>query len=226
MTRFIGLDLGQQHDYTALVLSEPVDAPTGKKVMRQKTNRHGVILGPVETDELHTVHEVRHLQRWPLGTGYPEIVEHVRKMIASPELEDEPVCLALDATGVGRPVYDMFLAELGWVSGGLLPVVIHGGADEHHHSGVARVPKRELVSRAVKLLQKRELKIATTLPFAETLIGELKAFRLKINVNTGHDSYEAWRERDHDDLVLALCIALWAAEKGSVAPFVVSNFVR
>jgi len=226
MTHFMGLDLGQQHDYTALVLVEPVEEKTGNKVTRQKINRHGIILGPTEEDELHTVHEVRHLQRWPLGTGYPEIVEDVRRMIASPELSDEPVYLALDATGVGRPVYDMFLSELGWVSGGLLPVVIHGGADEHSHGGIARVPKRELVSRAVALLQKRELKIASALPHAQMLVEELKAFRLKINVNTGHDSYEAWRERDHDDLVLALCIALWSAEKGSIAPFVVRDFVR
>ncbi len=224
--RTIGLDLGQQHDYTALILDEPTERPTGEKRLRQKTNRHGFILGEVEEDVTHTVHEIRHVQRWPLGTGYPEIVADVRDIVRSPELEDAPVALALDAKGVGRPVYDMFVSALGWLSGGLLPVVMHGGADEHHHGGVDRVPKRELVSRAVKLFQKRELEISDMLPYAPTLIEELKAFRLKINVATGHDSYEAWRERDHDDLVLALCIALWAAEKGSVAPTVVYNFVK
>jgi hypothetical protein len=128
----------------------------------------------IEQDETRTVNVVRHLQRWPLGTGYPEIVSDVRRMIAAPELEDQAVTLALDATVLGRPVYDMFVAESGWVAGGLLPVVIHGRADEHHHGGVARVPKRELVSRAVKLLQKRELKLADTLPYAQTLVEELK----------------------------------------------------
>ena len=28
----------------------------------------------------------------------------------------------------------------------------------------------------------------------------------------GHDSYEAWREKDHDDLVLATSLAVWMRE--------------
>jgi len=31
-------------------------------------------------------------------------------------------------------------------------------------------------------------------------------------VATGHDSYEAWREGDHDDIVLSLAVACWSAE--------------
>jgi hypothetical protein len=38
-------------------------------------------------------------------------------------------------------------------------------------------------------------------------------FKLKINITTGHDSYEAWREGEHDDLVLAAALAVWAADK-------------
>ncbi len=49
-----------------------------------------------------------------------------------------------------------------------------------------------------------------------TLIDELHAFRVTISDN-GHDSYSAWRERDHDDLVLALCLAAWTAENKSAA---------
>lgn len=37
---------------------------------------------------------------------------------------------------------------------------------------------------------------------------------MKVNVSTGHDSYEAWREGDHDDLVLAAALAAWKAHKG------------
>lgn len=35
------------------------------------------------------------------------------------------------------------------------------------------------------------------------------SFRLKVNIATGHDSYEAWREGDHDDLVLSTSLAVW-----------------
>jgi hypothetical protein len=33
----------------------------------------------------------------------------------------------------------------------------------------------------------------------------------KVNLATGHDSYEAWREEAHDDLVLAVSLACWYA---------------
>ena len=42
---------------------------------------------------------------------------------------------------------------------------------------------------------------------------ELAQFKVKINISTGHDSYEAWREGDHDDLVLAVALACWYGVK-------------
>jgi hypothetical protein len=36
---------------------------------------------------------------------------------------------------------------------------------------------------------------------------------VKINISTAHDSYEAWREGDHDDLVLSVALACWAGER-------------
>ncbi len=36
---------------------------------------------------------------------------------------------------------------------------------------------------------------------------------MKIHVATAHDSYEAWREGDHDDLVLSVAMACWAGER-------------
>lgn len=56
------------------------------------------------------------------------------------------------------------------------------------------------------------LKIAK-LPLAATLKAELKNFKRKYTP-AGHEQYEAWRSGDHDDLVLALAIALWTAEHG------------
>jgi hypothetical protein len=45
----------------------------------------------------------------------------------------------------------------------------------------------------------------------DTLQTELGHFELKIS-QAGHDSYGAWREGTHDDLVLALAVALWYAQ--------------
>jgi hypothetical protein len=42
-------------------------------------------------------------------------------------------------------------------------------------------------------------------------VDELQKFRAKINLDTGEASFEHWRERDTDDVVLALACALWYA---------------
>ena len=44
---------------------------------------------------------------------------------------------------------------------------------------------------------------------ADVLVKELSNFRVKIDPVTAHDSYSAWREADHDDLVLAVALAAW-----------------
>jgi hypothetical protein len=59
------------------------------------------------------------------------------------------------------------------------------------------------------LLQNRRLKVAKALPETEVLMKELKDFRVKVNPATAHESYEHWREGDHDDLVLATAMATW-----------------
>ena len=54
--------------------------------------------------------------------------------------------------------------------------------------------------------------IARALPEAPVLVEELQNFKLKITT-AGNDTYEAWRESDHDDLVLAVAMAAWYGEK-------------
>jgi hypothetical protein len=56
---------------------------------------------------------------------------------------------------------------------------------------------------------------------------------MKISLTTGHDSYGAWREGTHDDLVLALACSLWAGERDrsmqAEAPLIMygaSNWIR
>ena len=63
------------------------------------------------------------------------------------------------------------------------------------------------------LLQSGRLKVAESLPLAPTLVSELLNFRVKIGPLTAHDSYGAWREGQHDDLVLALACAAWYGER-------------
>ena len=82
-----GLDLGQTTDPTALcILERP--APTSEKDDRRKV-----------------VYSVRHLQRFPLGTPYTDIVPAVAKIVDTPPLKGH-VTLCVDQTGVGRAVVD------------------------------------------------------------------------------------------------------------------------
>jgi hypothetical protein len=49
------------------------------------------------------------------------------------------------------------------------------------------------------------------LPLAKILTRDLQMFRVK-QTRAGNESFEAWREWDHDDVVLATAIPAWAAE--------------
>jgi hypothetical protein len=63
-------------------------------------------------------------------------------------------------------------------------------------------------------LQDRRLKVVGGLPLASLRADEPAAFRVKVTL-AGNETFESWRERDHDDLVLAVALALWV---GSFPP--------
>jgi hypothetical protein len=47
---------------------------------------------------------------------------------------------------------------------------------------------------------------------AAVLVRELENFRVKIT-GTANETFEAWREAQYDDLVLAAALACWLAER-------------
>ena len=187
----VGLDLGQAQDPTALAVVERSQASDG------------------------VIYAARHLQRWPLRTAYTEIVRDVTTLLQRPPLRSATAALVVDATGVGAAVMDLFRAEsLG--ADDLVPVTITAGADaQKDEEGGWRVPKRDLVGVVQVLLQNQRLRIAAALPEAETLLRELEGFRVRVSA-AGHDTYGAWRDGTHDDLVLAVALACWYGEHEGV----------
>jgi hypothetical protein len=183
-----GLDLGQSQDYSALALLELRQVVTGGKVeLRQ---------------------DLRHLHRWELQTPYPAIVSDLRSLLMRPELR-AGCMLVVDGTGVGRPVVD-YLRQQGLRS---IPVTITGGdAATRDDSGWRHVPKRDLVSVLAVGFETGSIRIAEGLEYGPVLSKELGNFKAKISIS-GHDSYEAWRENDKDDLVLALALGCWCARR-------------
>ncbi len=198
MTFFMGEDLGQAADFTAIAVIEA----TGLE------------------------YRVRHLQRFALMTPYPDMIREtarIRSVLPGS-------ILVVDRTGVGRPVVDLF-----W-DAGLAPwaITITGAGEAKNEATESvrkggmivtpslrdriswTVPKRDLVGSMAIAFQTRMLKISSKLPDAKILTDELLNFKVKITESRKgqvHDSYEAWREGDHDDLVLAVAIALWVAKK-------------
>jgi hypothetical protein len=181
---FLGLDLGQIRDYTALVALEKLKQDTSAPI-----------------------YHLRHLQRFPLGTPYTHITHDMSGLLGRDPLLNRSR-LMVDGTGVGVPVVNM-LYHAGLP---VVPVWMTAGSTVSRKGRIIRVPKRDLVSVLQVLFQTGRLKIATSLPLGPVLVDELMNFRAKITP-AGNDTYEAWRERDHDDLVLALAIAAWYAER-------------
>jgi hypothetical protein len=149
---------------------------------------------------------VRHLHRFPLGTSYPNIISSVKKMLADSRLKGATA--VIDASGVGRAVLDlMHLARVFPVA-----VTITGGTNETHEGDNWHVPKKNLVSAVSVMLDTQRLKVADGLEFAPVLRSELGTFKAIISTS-GNTQFEAHRPRDHDDLVLAVALACWQAQK-------------
>jgi len=199
----VGLDLGQAQDYTAIA--------TVKQLKHQKTGA------------LH--YEVVGLERPPLGTPYGAIVDYVIGMLKSTTLSGkclgqsmgigapkEETELVVDATGCGRPVVDMLKDKGAPDYAHLVPCTITGGVAVTTTGGMYGVPKRSLVTSLQILYQDGRIKVSNGLELGSILAQELLNFKAKINPATGNDSFEAWREKDHDDMVLAVALAVWWAD--------------
>jgi hypothetical protein len=198
---YVGLDLGQSADYSALAVIQRV------RTYNPQTGKHSV--------ELH----LKHLERYPLKTPYTQIADHVRDLLyAVPFIGDiydgfkihrARTELVVDKTGVGVAVTDLLterrLNFIGVTITGLGQKVLRHGSKKYS------VPKQDLVSALEVPFHKETLKVAEGLQLWDVLRKELLTFRRKQNTVTAHISYERWRESDHDDLVLAAALACWKA---------------
>ncbi|MCE9560418.1 MAG: hypothetical protein K8U57_00025 [Planctomycetes bacterium] len=202
LTRFVtGLDLGQTQDFSALVIAEVAKIPDPDR----------------EGQTLHRF-DVRHAHRWQLGTAYPTVVGDVKEMFAKPPLAGST--LAVDATGVGKAVVDMF-RQGGIGTQDFRALTITAG----QQPGAGTVPKKDLVGAVQAALQGRRLRFAEALPLAPIIEKELENFRAKVT-DDRNETFAAWRERDHDDLVLALALALYVGSLSTGGWAVSSSPVR
>jgi hypothetical protein len=152
---------------------------------------------------------VRHLERFALGTSFPEVCTRLNYLFSSPPLVDS--ILVVDQTAVGQPVVK--LLRRARLNASIRAVTITAGTQSGRNGdGSLSVPKKELVSTLQVLLQSRRIKVAPSLAESRTLVQELMRFRVKTALSPS-ETLEAWREGPHDDLVLAVAIAAWQSER-------------
>ncbi|MBP7676161.1 MAG: hypothetical protein KBB14_07555 [Thermoanaerobaculia bacterium] len=156
---------------------------------------------------------LRHVERLPPGSSYAGILARVKEIVRSVRDPD----LVIDATGVGKAAVELF-KEAGL---GPTVVTITAGDEVSEQWPCFRVPKRDVISTAQVLLQTDRLKIARDLPNAQLLLRELQGFRMNVDLKKATDSL-AWREGANDDLVLALAVGLWLAERRPGIPSPIS----
>ncbi len=166
----IGADLGQAQDPTAIVVAE------------------------VHPPEIH----VRHLERLPLGTPYPRVVERIGDLVD----KLSGAALVVDATGVGRAVLD----QMREVVLNPVAVTITGGRFTSYDGTMWRVPKKALLRPLVASTEEGRLKVAKGLREADALLRELQAFQRRIT-ERGDNTFEG--VGSHDDLVIAVALACW-----------------
>src|SRR5580704_5392283 len=217
----IGLDLGQCRDRSAIVVVETVDfmpppAPPEPAPVRPPRRRRFMLPGtlpawppppPLAKTEQH--YHVRHCERPRLGTPYPAVVERVRRILAAIAGSRT---LVVDATGVGRPVVDLFEAARIYP----VAVTLTGGETAVQEGARVRVPKRDLVTTVEVLLQERRLKIGQDIPDREALVDELLSFRANVTAHR-RDTFGA-EGGEHDDLVIALALACWVGRQAETHP--------
>jgi len=198
---YIGVDLGQKRDPSAI--------GTIEKLKCISIDRDPIC----HNFPVFTVYDVRHLYRPPLGTSYIDIVDLVADQArhCNSQFSHRRPYLVVDGTGVGAPVVDHIRKRD--LPAQIVPVTIVAGETETFTKfGYYHVPKRNLISGLQLIVEQQRLRLPRGLPDGDAFLKELMNMRLKITADA-NETYSAWRDSDHDDLVLAVALATWRASK-------------
>jgi len=195
----IGLDLGQQYDYTVLTAISAVFV--SKRDMRYK---------------------LEYIHRYPLKMSYPDMGASVTRFMNSAKVKLHNPILIVDYTGVGAPVYDILIKN------GLAPVglTVTGGLSVNitNRYKIA-VPKRDLVASLQIVIQNKKIVIPSSLKEYAQLVAEVQNFSMDVTKGSS-PTFNALRDNVHDDIIMSLCMATWYAEdmlSGKKSPFIATG---
>lgn len=207
----LGVDIGQAQDWTAFAGVTRIPRVKKKKVVVDGVETE-VVVRRVDYTSSDTKQvsfeyvdhfELRLLERLPLQSTYASAVDRASAIVN--KLPAYSSVVVVDQTGPGRPVVELMEHE----ALPLCPVTITAGHSINRDVFGWKVPKRILVSNTQVLLQNGRFKVVPKLKLAKNFTSEMMAFRAhKSKAKIDHESFEA-REGAHDDMVLAVCLALW-----------------
>jgi hypothetical protein len=237
MKYMVSADFGQTTDYTAVAVTRRRLEPVGQKYNAEDFRWKGDAYSgrnvwyPEVRQDVEQHYDLIRLDRVQLHTKYTTIAKGIVKLIQElnhlHRKEDKlrptqrvDVGLAIDEGGVGKAVKDILFDALhdgirdvdGEPYVTFLPVTVHGGANTTKSGGYYHVPKRDLVHAGIVAYQNATLHVGK-LRHRDVLEEELKNYRLKQNLSTDYAAFESLREGQHDDLLFAVCLGVWAWER-------------
>jgi hypothetical protein len=195
---FLGLDLGQRFDHSALAILHLAWTFLGRCALTYQ-----YLFRPELT--------VRSVERYPLNASYEEIPRilamragqiNERHRANTPHTQPA-VRLIIDAGGPGGPMVDhLRRVAPGYVS--IEPVMITSGSGETKLSGgFSGIPRRALVTQLVQMVAGGCIECPGALPGVYEWVEEM--------LSLSGCGAQSGRRAVHDDMTMAAALAAWAA---------------
>ena len=189
----VGVDVGQKRDPTAIAAVE----------VRYTSSNVGHYF-------------VRYIKRLKLGLLYADVATKVARLDEQLRADAQrkgkrvDITYILDSTGVGEGVSEMIINAL--PSADIRKCYLTGGINDSKEGNQIKLPKTQLASTLVAALDDGRVKFPKSSKEIDAMIDELQNYEIHVS-EEGRDSYGAFKVGTHDDLVTALGLACWYAER-------------
>lgn len=188
---YLGLDIGKRQDHTAIVVLELRWAYGSKDNITQKIPEHPTLV-------------LRYATRLALDTETTQIPQLVRETLqrfapryGEPSRIDK---LLIDATGIGHTVVE--LIRQNQTKAQIQPVMLTNGHVERHlKDGYLSLPRPDMLNSLKMVFELGNIKMEPSAPGFVDMERELIQFQ------------PSGDQQEHDDLVMALAMAVWQAAK-------------
>lgn len=177
-----------------------VTGPTGLAVIEPKS-KYWHPKGDESQLDYANHYEVVWLERLAAGRAYPAIVARVRELSAARRLS-RGCSLLVDISVVGQSPLRLFEDQ------GLYPepIEVTNATDAAYSDGVQHLSRRDMIGAAQVAFQSNRLEVSSKLELAAALLADLQAFDPTL-------AGPAARSGQNDDLVTAVAVAVWWADR-------------